>query len=369
MADPSGDDQHPVSLVEDGEAQAVLGELASLLESVSAGPRRYDFYWLMRAIDRARFADDSGSKRIGEAMNSRQDAVRFGQSPHLEFSTASIDSYEPANDIRPDRIRIRNFGLLGPNGPMPLYLTEHVCRQLYKGDRAWRAFLDLIQHRLITMFYRAWAMHQPAVQQDRPELDRLLHYILCLTGLGLTSLRERDDIPDQAKAYFAGRLVSRVCSAEGLESVLREYFKVPTIVISFQGEWIDIPPSSFLKLGDSPETGALGLSTVMGERQWTVQQRFRVRMGPMPLADYNRLLPKGDAVSFSRLRSWVRLMAGMGMDWDLQLVLRKEDATTTQLGTGTQLGWTSWVRAQLPSDDLDQLVLEPEEWPDGRSAA
>lgn len=395
MADPTRDDQHPLSDGRPSEAgpgadglrtddqegpEAValepspaepdpLGELASLLELVRSAPRRYDFYWLLRAIDRARYADDPKAKRLGEALNTRQDPVRMGQSPHLAFSTATIDTHEPAVGERPDRLRIRNFGLLGPNGPMPLFFTEHVCYQVHKGDRAWRAFLDLIQHRLITLFYRAWAMHQPTIQQDRPETDRLLHYILCLAGLGLTSLRERDDIPDSAKAYFAGRLVTSVCSAESLESVLRAYFEVPTIVISFRGEWIDIPPSSFLKLGESSETGALGQSTVIGERIWTVQQRFRVRMGPMPLADYERMLPREGGVSFARLRSWVRLMAGMGMNWDLQLVLRKEDGATTRLGGGSQLGWTSWVRAGPALEDLDDLVLEPEEWPDGRSAA
>ena len=372
MADPSGDDRHPVTADAPDDASSpdvsrpdAPSPLRALLDEAHEQPWRYDSRWLLRAIDRANHEGDPTSPRLGHSRSPREDPVRLGQSPDLAFSVVAVESCEVPTEARPARIRTRGFGLLGPNGPMPLFLSEHICRQRARGDTAWQGFLDAIEHRLLTLFHRAWAMHQPVVQHDRPDTDRLLHYVLCLCGLGLPSLRERDDLPDESKAYFSGRLVPRVCSPDAIESVLRASFSIDTVVLCFQGEWIDLPESSHLRLGESETTGALGQTTVVGERQWSIQQRFRIRMGPMGLDDYRRLLPEDPSNSFTRLRSWVRLLAGMGMSWDLQLVLRKQDAPPTQLGTGSRLGWTTWIRAAAPEKDLDDLVLEPESFAAG----
>ncbi len=331
--------------------------LPEILQQVRAQPWRFDFLWLLRTIDRARAQTDPKAPRLGRAHTIRHDPVRLTQEAHLVFSPVSIGGVDPPAGERPPRIRIRNFGLVGPNGPMPTFLIEHICRRAAQGDHAWQAFLNVIQHRLITLFYRAWAMHSPVAQEDRPWDNPLVRDLLCL--LGLAEIDEGDDAPIDPRllVFFSGRIVPSPGSAESLEAVLSGSFGVSAKVISFQGEWMDIPPECHLKLGDSPDTGLLGQTTVVGERIWSVQQRFRVRLGPMGLADYERFLPRGESGTLASLRAWVRLIAGLGLAWDLQLVLRKEDAPGVRLGAGACLGWTTWMSSDRPERDLDDLVI------------
>ena len=75
------------------------------------------------------------------------------------------------------------------------------------------------------------------------------------------------------------------------------------------------------------------------------------------LADYERLLPQGDA--FERLRSWVLNYCGQHFFWDAQLVLRADEVPPTRLGSYSRLGWTTWLQTKTPDTDADDLILNP----------
>ncbi len=79
---------------------------------------------------------------------------------------------------RRPRLQVRLFGLLGPNGPLPLHITEYARERLrHANDPTLSRFLDLFHHRFLTLFYRAWAQAQPHVNRDRPRDDRFAVYV------------------------------------------------------------------------------------------------------------------------------------------------------------------------------------------------
>ena len=59
---------------------------------------------------------------------------------------------------------------------------------------------------------------------------------------------------------------------------------------------LDLPANSRLELGRTPVTGTLGQSAVLGARVWDRQSKFRLVLGPLGFADYERLLPGGDTL-------------------------------------------------------------------------
>jgi hypothetical protein len=60
----------------------------------------------------------------------------------------------------------------------------------------------------------------------------------------------------------------------------------------------------------------------------------------------------------------VRSYHGDELQWDLQLILRKQDAPPLGLGIVGRLGWSSWlIREQMPRDP-DDLVLDAIQVPD-----
>jgi type VI secretion system protein ImpH len=335
------------------------GQTSDLLKrDLAEQPWRYDFFQAVRLLECA-FAH---LPRVGWAKSPAQEAFRFAQQPDLAFPPATVREVRLRDPDRPPVLFAQFFGLFGPNGALPHHLTEYAReRELHHGDRTFAAFLNVFHHRMFAFFYRAWAGSQKTVDLDRlgaPDPDDQEHfarYIGSLSGLGMESLLERDSVPDHAKLYYSGRLVTRPRNAEGLQAILEDFFGIPVRIETFAGRWLDLPADSICRVGESPATGLLGVNTIVGSRVWDCQLAFRIRLGPMRLADYHRLLPSGRA--FQRVRDWVRNYCGDTYLFDVQLVLLAAEVPPLQLGEA-QLGWTTWLSSQPFDHDADDLVLE-----------
>ena len=328
-------------------AVAVLG----LLEQ---GPYRFDFFHAVRCLENV-YRD---KKRVGQAERPVDDPIRLGQEPSLAFAPSTVASFKPGDVDRPPRLMVYFLGLFGPNGPLPLHLTEYARdRMRHSADPTLARFLDIFHHRMLSLFYRAWASAQPTVQYDRPESDRFALYVGSLIGIGQPSLRDRDDFPDLAKLHHAGHLVCQSRHADGLRAVLADFFRLPVGLEEFVGEWLELPGRCLSRLGVSPEDSALGRSMTIGSRTWESQNKFRIRFGPLRRTDYEELLPGGK--SLRRLVALVRNYVGDSLDWDLRLVLKKEEVPSLRLGGPERLGWTTWLAGRTPAEDPSGLTLNP----------
>ena len=325
----------------------------SLIANLAEKPYAFNFYAAVRRLQ----SGSVSQPRIGRSSSPAQDPIRFAQSPALDFAPATLESVRRKSPDRPPVLYSRHFGLFGPNGPLPLCLTEYAyTRHLHYRDDTFAAFCNVFHHRLLSFFFRAWADAQKTVDLDRPDDRCWSQFVGSLIGLGMESLLGRESVPDPAKFYFAGRLAQQNRNAEGLEAIIEDFFGVRTEVHTFVGRWLDLPPGSACKLGDSPVTGAVGASVIVGSRVWTCQLHFRLRLGPMKFADFERLLPLGGA--FRRLCDWVRHYAGDHYSWDVQLVLAKDEVPATQMGRAGCLGWTTWLKTQPFQHDAEDLVLQ-----------
>jgi type VI secretion system protein ImpH len=333
----------------------------ALIAALADKPYEYNFYSAVRLLQCC-FPDQP---RIGYSTSPTQDPVRFAQSPALDFAPATLEAFKQKDPSRPPVMYSRHFGLFGPNGPMPLCLSEYVReRILHHGDATFAAFCNVFHHRLTSFFFRAWADAQKATDFDRSQEEHWSHFVGALIGLGMDSLLDCDSVPNRAKLYFSGRLVQQNRNADGLAAIVGDFFGVPTEVQSFMGRWLDLTGDRggkrrgyTCKLGESASTGTLGSSLIIGSRFWTCHLHFRLRMGPMNLADLERLLPGGS--SFKRLCDWIRQYVGEELTWDAQIVLRKEEVPKIQLGKAGLLGWTSWLKTKPFERDPADLVLTP----------
>lgn len=258
----------------------------------------------------------------------------------------------------PHRVDVNFFGLFGANGPLPLHLTEYARDRLRNsGDATLKRFADVFHHRMISLFYRAWACAQPTVSLDRPEADRFSDYVGSVIGIGVPSLRNRDEVPDFAKQHYAGLLGAQARNAAGLAAILSGFLRLPVAVDEFIGHWMTLPDDGLCRLISGPGGQRLGATTVLGRRIWNCQHKFRVVVGPLGLDDFRRLLPGG--ASLRRLTDWVRNYAGLAYRWDVRLILRKEALPPLRLGSEARLGWTSWLISRPASGNDSHLLLDP----------
>ena len=322
-------------------------------QQVVNAPFRHDLFQLLRRLD----AQAGEPWPLGRAPLPRHEPLRLGQAPSLAFAPATLARAAARPASRLHEIDIYSFGLFGPNGPLPRHLTEYAQQRVaHHGDRSMVDFLNLFHHRLILLFYRAWADAQPTLSLDRPDRRRFNHYLSCLTGVGQPALQQaRGAVHEHARYALAGHVARQSRDAEGLEKSLAFYFCVPVRVVQNVPQWLPIDRRDRLRLQAGRGGARLGENSLLGCAVWDAQHKFRLVFGPLALADYQRFLPEERAAR--QLRDWIAQTLGIEFSWDLQLSLRRQDVSGVRLGGEAQLGYSSWLGEQPASRDRDDLIL------------
>jgi type VI secretion system protein ImpH len=328
----------------------------AVIQTLAAAPYRWDFYAAMRALD----ANMPAMPRLGTARRPGDEPVRLSQAADLSFAASSLCHVDLSHRLGKPRVQVRFFGLFGPQGPLPLHLTAYAReRRLHKGDETLQVFADLFHHRLLLLFYRAWAQAQPVVGLDRPAEDRWADLVGALAGIGGPEWRGRDAAPHAAKLRHAGTLARQARSADGLQGLLSDQLRVHFQVEPFVGRWMPLAMAERSRLGRGgrPSSSAqLGASAVLGAAVFDRQHHIRLHAGPLDRATFESLLPGGRALP--ALRDLVRQFIGDELGWDLRLELRADARQRLRLGQQARLGWTTWLGAPR-GGRLPALKLNP----------
>ena len=326
----------------------------ALHQALESEPYGFDFFQALRRLE----CTYQNKPKIGESRRAADDTIRLGQQPSMAFAPSTLASFKSGDAQQPAHLSVFFLGLFGPNGPLPLHLTEYAFdRQHNADDPTFARFADVFHHRILSLFYRAWANSQPTVNFDRPDQDRFSLYLGSTFGQGTDAFQHRDAMPDLAKLHYAGLLSCQNHNAEGLHAILNDFFKMPVDIEQFVGHWMELPEECCTRLAESHTTGLLGMTAVVGAKVWDRQYKFCIKVGPIGLADYQRLLPDGDALT--RFVAIVRNYAGDELLWDLNLILKKEETPPLALGKSGHLGWTSWLTGKPKTEDPDDLLLNP----------
>lgn len=308
------------------------------LQQLEEDPWHFGFYAVLRELENQQVNNPG----FGKTPRPAHDAIRMGQEASLAFPASSLSGFDRKRSGKP-KLNVNLFGLLGPNGPMPLHFTEYIRhRQRHARDEAPKEFLDIFHHRLLSLFYRAWADKEPTVQQDHKERNRFNLYAGSISGLGGKGLQNRDRMPDSSKFYFAGHLGCQNRHAEGLKSIIHEYFKVPVNISELVGEWLEIPQQSYCRPGAFAQSAQLGQSAIIGKKSWQCQHKFRIQLGPLNVAEFKKLLPNENDPQL--LADIVRNYTGFEYNWDVNLILEKSEVPPARLGSHSRLGWLSWLQ-------------------------
>ena len=149
------------------------------LDELRRAPYRFTLFGALRLVERSHPA----SPRLGEARRPADDVVRCEQPPHLNFAPNDVATFAPKSGGRM-RLEQFGFGAFGPNGALPHHLTEYAFeRRRHHDDATISDFVNLFQHRLITLFYRAWSASDPAASRSRPADAEFATVVGALVGL------------------------------------------------------------------------------------------------------------------------------------------------------------------------------------------
>jgi type VI secretion system protein ImpH len=298
--------------------------------------------------------------RVGADGPPRREVARFHALASLAFPASEVPELKPpAADGAPTDMTVAFFGLTGPTGVLPYHYTELLIERLREGDRTAAAFFDLFNHRMTSLFVRAWEKYRPALVREWGGPDPLARALFSLMGLATPGLKGRHEFPDDALLFHAAAFAQRRRPAVVLEQLLADYFGEAVEVRQFSGRWLKLDAVDRSVLGAEGPHNGLGTSLVLGGRVWDEQGKFRLRLGPLTYERFLAFSP--DARDFRALCQMTRLFVDGGLDFDVQLVLKAEEVPTCRLsaapGAGSRVGRNAWVKARPSAADAGNAVF------------
>lgn len=335
-------------------------QLAAVELALRSEPWTFQFFQAVRLLERLQ----PGRSPVGRFVSPSKEIVRFAAHTATSFPASQIQHIHWATAGAP--VVVVNFmGLTGPMGVLPLYYSELVQDRLRAKDRTLISFFDLFNHRMISLFYRAWEKYRFTVAYERGERDQLSHHLMDLIGLGTHGLQGRQAVPDDSFLFYSGLLGSHSRSATALRQMLWDYFDVPVEIEQFVGAWYPLSPENQCCFEDGNSfSESLGLGAVVGDEIYDQQSGVRIKLGPLTFQQYIDFLPQGSA--YKPLRALTRFFAGDELDFEVQLVLMRDEVPACELDDRSaereeqpapQLGWSTWVKSVPMTRDPSDTVL------------
>jgi type VI secretion system protein ImpH len=139
----------------DGRGETTLKTL------LAQEPYRFDVRQAVRLLELAahRDAPDQRSGQpdrvpVGDGSDPRRESVRLRSSLSARFPPSDIESLEPAGPDGRPALTVAFLGIGGAFGPLPSPLTNRVLARERVRDRAGRDFLDMFNHRILSLLVR-----------------------------------------------------------------------------------------------------------------------------------------------------------------------------------------------------------------------
>lgn len=338
------------------------------LKRVAAEGHRFDFFQIVWLLQRFM----SGTEPVGGAGPIANEAIRFR--PHLSMGFPSTDVRrvtplkDESGEINRFRVESTFLGLYGVSTPLPLHHAIRVLRTVQAHNQSGqpstspeqtgdaiendvffqssplRDLLDLVHHRLLSFYFRAWLKYRHFAAFSLPQADPISDYLSWFIGCPPHFDDATLGVPRLQLIRYAGTLTQHPRSAAALEGMLQDFWPgLPFQTRQAVGRWVALPPSNLHRMGAANAT--LGVDISVGEQVYDLSGAFDIILGPVDWKTYQAFLP--DAGEFKRVHALTRLFCvdRLGFSVEIQLLPKQvPEMTLGGPGPGSRLGYTSWVR-------------------------
>ncbi|WJV25565.1 MULTISPECIES: type VI secretion system baseplate subunit TssG [Pseudomonas] len=312
-----------------------------LADSMLADARNYDFFRLLEQLHRLHADDLEGRDRLRPARQ----RVRLSAHAGLSFPVSDVVRAErlPLDASSDYLVQTAFFGLQGTDSPLPGYYLDKLAYEAGQGVGIRPAFLDFINHRLLTLLHHAWRKYRYFVRFQQSAQDHFSKYVFALIGLGNDDLRGETPIAWSRLLSFAGLVAGRGRSPTMVAGIIAHCFDLRAVHIrAFELRYTDVPVDQRNSVGRRNST--LGRDFVLGRRARTRQSKFTVSINDLSQARFRDFLPTG--ADYPRLCKLIEFLLRDPHAYDLELGLRRDEVKPLNIAreVGSHLGWTSFLR-------------------------
>ncbi|WP_051080962.1 type VI secretion system baseplate subunit TssG [Teredinibacter turnerae] len=320
----------------------------------------------------------ANTQQAGKYSPAYQEVVRFKGNPSLGFPESEIESIEQLSNEQQARyfkVTTNFMGLTGSMGVLPYHYSELAIQRSKKRDQHLQRFLDLFNHRILSIFYQASIKYRLPLNYELSQLsrtqqqtlekhdDRISQSVLSLIGLGGKHLTDRHSIYDETLIFYAGLLAQQVKTARGLQQILSDYFSIPVSIKEFVGQWQPLIDDVRTRL-PSPgmpegQNACLGKSCMLGNQGWFAQGKIQIHLGPLTSEQHRSFAP--GSRTFTALNELCRFYLGMERDFEFVLkVKRSHISDKIQLGhqNAPIMGWSTWLASTEQGTDQQTSIMD-----------
>ena len=251
-----------------------------------------------------------------------------------------VSALSPEHEHAPYQMEVSFLGLHGSQSPLPGYYLEDLAWEAGQNLGVRRHFLDFFNHRLVTLFHRAWRKYRYYIRFQPGASDGFSELVFALTGLGDSRLREATPVNWSKMLAYAGLMAGRSRSPEVVSGIIGHCFDLDDVSIE---QWVlrkvDIARDQQTSLGRANAT--LGEDTLVGSRIRDRSGKFILRLRNLTRQRFADFLPNGR--DHQRLVKLVEFATREQLAYDLELQMRPKDIRPMQLGEDVRLGWNSFV--------------------------
>ncbi len=309
----------------------------ALLDRLLAEPQGFDLFQAISLLEREGVAD--GHAPLGESAAGSTEAVRLSSHVSLGFEASDVRRVaRGAASGEAFTLSTPVLSLLGQAGPLPTAFTELVIERNAAKDFATADFLDILHHRLLSLFYLGRKRRRPGLGWSSPQASTVARATDQLCGMNLAAR------PKHAPwLRHAGLLGGAPRSMVSLCALLSDRYAMAFRGEQFIGGWQRLEEDELTALGKPRRAPALGRSAFLGRRVWDQAAAIRLHADEQPMARVMQLLPDGEL--HDDFKASVRGFIPSALRVEVWLTPTADSLAAGRLSSADapRLGWNAWM--------------------------
>jgi len=320
------------------------------------------FFDLVRHLERyvAHCAQDyAPGQKLGGDNSPDEESIRFHAVNHMGFSANSVErvqiSETSSDGLSKYDVFVNNMGLTGPSGTLPQHYTQLLQQRVKQNDHAFNDFLNMFNHRLVSLFYRAWKKYRIGIDYEENNgltaASPMARALQSLTG-------QYEKLSYETPLYYSGHYARKARTVAALRSIIEDHLQHPVQVNSFEGRWIPIKERDRLCIGSGQYgfNNKLGDGVLAGDRAWDIQGQCSLIIGPVTYRQYDNLLP--DKEAFKSLQQLLKSYVPSHLVIKLKFLIEDDQVNKQEpLGKSLRLGWNSWLYSHATSNRQATITI------------
>lgn len=352
---------------------------SSVIDRLAEKPYEFSFSQAVRLLERSAVHENKvhnnyNTQPVARFTPPQTETIRFKTNNSLNFKSSDISKItcvKSKKDKKKWDISVNFMGLTGAQGVLPYHYTELILSRHKIKDKSLSHFLDLFNHRTISLFYQASNKYNLPIEYERKKLssaisitrDNFTQTLLSLIGLGTEYTNNRLYTSDESLFYYSGLLSQKIRTASGLKQILSSHFKIPVEIKEFVGQWQELIEDVRTRLpgkeNPSGQNNCLGRSIMLGRNGWFAQGKINIILGPLTSNQLKVFSPGTDALK--ALNEIVQLYAGLEYSYDFIIRVRRSDIPEKiQLSGKNQpiIGWNTWLSSKKHNNTYSNEMVD-----------